>query len=98
MANALLDVVAMALSVLVLSRLAGRAAVVMLASNPVRGLVTVAGASVMVAVTAVPLELTVINVFPEASVVIATYVAVGPFPSTDDKPGVSVRTADPRVI
>jgi hypothetical protein len=72
--------------------------VVMLAPSAALDLVRVAGAFVIVAVTAVPLEETVMSVCPPASVVIAMYVAVAPSPSTDDKPGVRVRTADPKVI
>ena len=52
----------------------------------------------MVAVTAVPLELTVMRVCPFPSVAMATYVAVSPSPIVEDNPGVSVRTEEPRVI
>lgn len=62
MAPALLEVVAATPPALELSCSPGLAAPVMLASKPVLGRVTVAGASVMVAVTAVPLELTVMMV------------------------------------
>lgn len=62
------------------------------------GRVTVVGAFVIVAVTAVPLELTVTRVCPLSSVEMATKVAAGPSPITDERPGVSVRTAEPKVI
>lgn len=72
----------------------------MLASNPVPDLdlVIVVGTFVTVAVTAVPLELTVIKVSPASSVEMAINVADAPSPSTEDKPGVRVRIAEPRVI
>lgn len=80
------------------SKVPGRAAVVMVESYCVFNCVMVAGAFVIVAVTAVPLELTVMRVCPVSLVVMATYVAVVPSPIVEDKPGVSVRTDDPRVI
>lgn len=70
----------------------------MLASRPDFALVRVVGAFVIVAVTAVPLEETVMRVCPIEFVVIATKVAVGPLPSMEVRPGVSVRVAEPRVI
>lgn len=76
----------------------GRASDVILASNPEFKAVTVAGAFVTVAVTAVPLELMVIMVWPALFVVIAIYVAAEPLPTVVERPGVSVSVAGPRVI
>ena len=71
---------------------------VMLASNPVLDIVTVAGAFVIVAVIAVPLELIVMIVWLALSVWMAISVVSVPVPTTVDSPTVSDIIADPRVI
>lgn len=71
---------------------------VILASNPVFGMVTVAGAFVMVAVMAVPLELMVMIVWLALSVWIAMSVVSVPVPTTVDRPAVSDIVAVPRVM
>lgn len=74
---------------------AGRATAVTLPPNSfLCDTVVVVGALVTVAVTAVPLELTTIVVFPELSVVMATNVAALPVPTVVDNPGVRARVAD----
>lgn len=71
---------------------------VMLASKTVFSSVTVAGAFVIVAVTAVPLELIVMKVWLALSVCRAISVISEPVPTVVERPGVSVRVAEPRVI
>lgn len=83
---------------LVFQAVAGRAASVMLASNPVFGKVTIANAFVIVAVTAVPLELMVTIVCPVPSVLMPTNVASEPEPTVVEREGVRVSVAEPRVM
>lgn len=71
---------------------------VTLASNPVFGNVTVAGAFVIVAVIAVPLELMVMIVWLALSVWMAMRVVSVPVPTTVDRPAVSDIVAEPRVM
>jgi hypothetical protein len=71
---------------------------VMLASKPVLGIVTVAGAFVIVAVIAVPLELMVMIVWLALSVWMAMSVVSVPVPTTVDRPAVSEIVAEPRVM
>lgn len=71
---------------------------VMLASKPVLGIVTVAGAFVIVAVIAVPLELMVMMVWLALSVWMAMSVVSVPVPTTVDRPAVSEIVAEPRVM
>ena len=60
--------------------------------------VTVAGATVMVAVIAVPLELITMMVWLALSVCMAISVALVPVPKEVERPGVSVKVTDPRVM
>lgn len=69
-----------------------------LASKPVFGSVTMADTVLTVAVTAMPLELTVTSVLPAASVVIAINVKSEVGPMVVEMPGVSVSVAEPSVI
>jgi hypothetical protein len=71
---------------------------VMLDSKPFFDSVIVEGATVMVAVIAVPLELITMMVWLALSVCMAISVALVPVPREVESPGVSVKTTDPKVI
>ena len=60
--------------------------------------VTVAGATVMVAVIAVPLELITMMVWLALSVCMATSVALVPVPREVERPGVRVKVTEPTVM
>ena len=59
--------------------------------------VTVAGATVMVAVMAVPLELITMTVWLALSVCMAIIVALVPVPMEVERPGVRVKVTEPKV-
>ena len=60
--------------------------------------VTVAGATVMVAVIAVPLELITMMVWLALSVCMAISVALVPVPMKVERPGVRVKVIEPKVM